>query len=409
MAAAPRAWAGSIASIALGSLLLAGCASPPGAPSYPEGRGVGAYRVGEPYEIKGVWYYPAVDYNYDRIGVASWYGQEFEGRLTANGEIFDLNGLTAAHTTLPMPSIVQVTNLENGRSLQLRVNDRGPFVDGRLIDVSRRAAQLLGFESQGTTRVRVTVLKEESIAAAEEAMHNSGEVMVAEASGSGLSGPPTIRPAPIYTPSAVRPEARNPAMAPTRPEIEPRRSPPAQIAAMPREPASVPPQVPEIAMARVEPPAPRPASSRAASSTAMTIAAAEPPSAAPARYRFSLIARAEAAELPPVRTPERKSGIAATPARVMRMPPSPPRGAASARMPAGGIYIQAGAFSRRDNAERAQSKIAGLGRVQVTSASIRGIAMYRVRVGPFASQTQASRLLARIVDSGYPGARIVGE
>ncbi len=165
-------------------MLLAGCASSPpgGFTGYPAGRGVGAYRVGVPYQIHGVWYYPAVDYNYDRTGVASWYGEQFEGRLTANGEIFDLNDLTAAHTTLPMPSIVQVTNLQNGRSLQLRVNDRGPFVDGRLIDVSRRAAQLLGFEKQGTTLVRVTVLKDESIAAAEEAMRNSGQVMVAQAS-----------------------------------------------------------------------------------------------------------------------------------------------------------------------------------------------------------------------------------
>src|SRR5271165_5820719 len=169
MAATHGAWAGSLLWVALGGLLLAGCASPSVVPSYPEGRGVGTYRVGEPYEIKGVWYYPALDYNYDRTGVASWYGEQFEGRLTANGEIFDLNDLTAAHTTLPMPSIVQVTNLENGRSLQLRVNDRGPFVGGRLIDVSRRAAQLLGFESRGTTLVRVTVLKDESIAAAEEA------------------------------------------------------------------------------------------------------------------------------------------------------------------------------------------------------------------------------------------------
>ncbi len=162
----------ALAPIALLGLLLAGCASQPGG-SYGTGGayrdGQGAYRVGRPYEIKGVWYYPAVDYDYDRTGIASWYGGQFEGRLTANGEIFDLNQLTAAHTTLPMPSIVQVTNLENGRSLQLRVNDRGPFVDGRLIDVSRRAAQLLGFESTGTTLVRVKVLKDESIAAAEEA------------------------------------------------------------------------------------------------------------------------------------------------------------------------------------------------------------------------------------------------
>ncbi len=166
-------------------LLLAGCASKPYDGSYSSlgapGDGQGSYRVGRPYEIKGMWYYPAVDYNYDKTGIASWYGGEFVGRLTANGEIFDLNRLTAANTTLPMPSIVQVTNLQNGRSLRLRVNDRGPFVDGRLIDVSRRAAQLLGFEAQGTAPVEVKIVKDASIRVAEEAMRNSGQVLLADA------------------------------------------------------------------------------------------------------------------------------------------------------------------------------------------------------------------------------------
>ncbi len=174
----------AIAPIALLGLLLAGCASSPPTGSHYDayaGHGVGTYRVGSPYKIKGIWYYPSVDYDFDKTGTASWYGGQFEGRLTANGEIFDLNQLTAAHTTLPMPSIVQVTNLENGRSLQLRVNDRGPFADGRLIDVSRRAAQLLGFEKKGTTLVEVKVLKDESIAAADEAMHGGGQVLVAAA------------------------------------------------------------------------------------------------------------------------------------------------------------------------------------------------------------------------------------
>src|SRR5690242_12256883 len=118
----------------------------------------GIYKVGQPYQIDGTWYYPAEDFNYDETGIASWYGEAFHAKVTANGEVFDLNALTAAHKTLPMPCIVQVTNLENGRSIELRVNDRGPFVRGRIIDVSRRAAQLLGFEGQGTTKVRVQVL-----------------------------------------------------------------------------------------------------------------------------------------------------------------------------------------------------------------------------------------------------------
>lgn len=123
---------------------------------------VGSYKVGTPYQIRGVWYHPVVDYRYNETGIASWYGPGFHGRRTANGERYNQHDLTAAHPTLPMPSLVRVTNLENGRSLKLRINDRGPFSNNRIIDVSQRAAQLLGFERQGTASVRVEVLEEES-------------------------------------------------------------------------------------------------------------------------------------------------------------------------------------------------------------------------------------------------------
>jgi rare lipoprotein A len=124
------------------------------------------YKIGEPYQIQGTWYYPAEDYQYDESGVASWYGAQFHGRRTANGELYDMNTLTAAHRTLPMPSFVRVTNLENGRSLILRVNDRGPFARGRILDVSRRASQLLGFHDNGTARVRVQIMADQSRAIA---------------------------------------------------------------------------------------------------------------------------------------------------------------------------------------------------------------------------------------------------
>lgn len=122
----------------------------------------GRYKVGSPYKVKGVWYRPGEDWNYDKIGIASWYGRDFHGKKTANGERFDAGQLTAAHKTLPMPSLVRVTNLENGRSLVLRVNDRGPFVRSRIIDVSHHASELLGFRRQGTARVRVQILGSES-------------------------------------------------------------------------------------------------------------------------------------------------------------------------------------------------------------------------------------------------------
>ena len=133
----------------------------------------GHYKVGDPYNIGGVWYKPTEDYAYDETGIASWYGPGFHRRATANGENFDTNELTAAHRTLPMPSLVRVTNLDNGRSLVVRVNDRGPFSGARIIDVSRRAAQLLGFERQGTAKVRVQILAEESRAIA-DAAHGNG-------------------------------------------------------------------------------------------------------------------------------------------------------------------------------------------------------------------------------------------
>lgn len=143
-------------------LLLAACSSTREAsrgPSSSKAQGpIGTYKVGAPYQINGKWYYPEFDPGYERVGIASWYGDDFQGLPTANGEVFDKAQLTAAHTTLPLPSIVRVTNLDNGRSIDVRVNDRGPFVGDRLIDLSQAAARELGYESQGLARVRVKFL-----------------------------------------------------------------------------------------------------------------------------------------------------------------------------------------------------------------------------------------------------------
>lgn len=133
------------------------------------------YKVGKPYQVEGVWYYPKADYRYNETGIASWYGPGFHGKRTANGEVYDENGLTAAHKTLPMPSLVRVTNLENGRSIEVRVNDRGPFEAGRVIDMTRRGAQLLGFIDRGTARVRVEIMAEESQLLAAVASKQGGD------------------------------------------------------------------------------------------------------------------------------------------------------------------------------------------------------------------------------------------
>ena len=121
----------------------------------PVPKGGGTYRVGQPYVVAGRIYVPREDVNYRAEGLASWYGDDFHGRLTANGEIFDMDALTAAHPTLPMPCYARVTNLSNSKSLVVRVNDRGPYASNRLIDVSHKVAELLGFKRVGTTRVRV--------------------------------------------------------------------------------------------------------------------------------------------------------------------------------------------------------------------------------------------------------------
>jgi rare lipoprotein A len=121
----------------------------------PVPKGGGTYRVGKPYTVAGRVYVPEEDVNYQEEGLASWYGNDFHGRLTANGEVFDMGSLTAAHPTLPMPSYARVTNLRNGKSLIVRVNDRGPYHGNRLIDVSNKAAELLEFKGNGVAKVRV--------------------------------------------------------------------------------------------------------------------------------------------------------------------------------------------------------------------------------------------------------------
>ena len=158
------------AGLALGCIALANCSGGSGRidpkygvsasarvvePGQEVPKGGGVYRVGKPYMIAGREYVPQEDVNYNATGMASWYGDDFHGRYTANGEIFDMQSLTAAHPTLPLPSYVRVTNLTNHKSVVVRVNDRGPYVGNRLIDVSVRTAKLLGFYGQGLTRVKV--------------------------------------------------------------------------------------------------------------------------------------------------------------------------------------------------------------------------------------------------------------
>ena len=272
------------------------------------------YKIGNPYAIGGVWYYPKADYEYTETGIASWYGNDFHGKQTANGELFDMNLVSAAHRTLPMPSIVRVTNLNNGRSLLVRVNDRGPFAHGRIIDMSRRAAQLLGFEMQGTAPVRVDIVAEDS------------RQLALAAQGGGT----------------VRGEDEPPA-----PEAAPRGA----------------------------------------------VVAAELPSSRPS---------VSGAQPAPVLTPQRTS------------PASAPEPAAAhvgevSTVPVAGsprIFIQAGAFSQYDNANRARAALGQVGDAQITQAP-GSQRLFRVRLGPLPNVASADQQLESVIAAGYPEARIV--
>ena len=124
-------------------------------PGAPVPKGGGVYRLGKPYTVAGRTYVPEENTNYTAVGMASWYGDDFHGRYTANGEIFDMNSISAAHPTLPLPCYARVTDLANHRSIIVRVNDRGPYVGDRVIDLSVKAAKLLGFYGEGLAKVKV--------------------------------------------------------------------------------------------------------------------------------------------------------------------------------------------------------------------------------------------------------------
>jgi rare lipoprotein A len=282
--------------------------SPPGQPT-PERQG--HYKIGTPYQISGVWYYPKVDYGYRESGIASWYGPGFHQNRTANGEIFDQNLLTAAHPTLPLPSMVRVTNLDNGRSIAVRVNDRGPFKNGRIIDLSRRAAQLLGFEGTGTAKVLVEIMAAESRQFAAAALS-------------------------------------------------------------------------EWAMAAAPEPAP-------------VVAVSSQPLTPDAQFQADGLSSGTS-DHPP-------SSAVATAA--VRAAPSPDL--VVTRRPVGpsSIYVQAGAFTRFENASRLHAQLADLGESRIQPARVSGQQFYRVRLGPVGSVEEADRLLSVLIERGHTNVSVV--
>jgi rare lipoprotein A len=280
------------------------------------------YKVGNPYQINGVWYYPKVEYDYEETGIASWYGPNFDGKPTANGEIFDMNRVSAAHRTLPMPSLVRVTNLESGRAINVRINDRGPFAHGRIIDLSRRAAQLLGFERAGTAPVRVEILPEESRQLALQAQNLTGLTQTAE----------------------------------------------------PRKPDAAP--TVSVTSATLPPPA-------------GTKSAAPPPD------KFQVVP----VETAPERSARSKPTLALVDEAVTKVP--------VVENPQ--IFVQAGAFSMFQNAHKVRAVLKQLGPTKITQIDRNNRPLFRVRIGPLASVSEADRILEGVIRAGYPDAATVVE
>lgn len=168
-------------------------------PASPRVPGRPIYKIGEPYQIDGTWYYPKEEFAYSETGIASWYGADFHGKSTANGDVYNMHDVTAAHRTLQLPAVVRVTNLENGRTLVVRVNDRGPFARNRIIDLSKRSAELLGVWGPGTAKVKVESLPEESRMVREAALRGQP---------TDLNQLASLSPQPVATPKPPEPQVR---------------------------------------------------------------------------------------------------------------------------------------------------------------------------------------------------------
>jgi rare lipoprotein A (peptidoglycan hydrolase)/cell division protein FtsN len=415
-------------------------------------------KIGAPYQIDGVWYYPREDAHYDKVGIASWYGPGFDGRPTATGEIYDMNGLTAAHTTLPLPTNVEVTNLENGRSLVLRVNDRGPFVGNRVIDVSRRAAQLLGFEQQGTAKVRVRALPDAGSntmlasaappsvdTRANVAQMPGGNTQLLASSSRTASADTRMAPIPnpggagtgmspipnpvAPSPSSVVASAQLPplptATTHTRPEygaaygrdtggaVQQRSLaailPARRQGGVPQQPAPAYAAPPRLAAADTAPP-PYGQGTR----SQPRYAQAQP------RLRFVVGAQPAVILSDASRGGEAAgygdSAPASSPTIAPTLASATVSDSASTRSSSefssdpsadDGVYIQAGAFVDNGNAEHLRAEVGRLGRTDIETASIGGRVFHRVVIGPMASAGEADLTLAKLRQMGHPEARIL--
>lgn len=349
-----------------------------------EKESAGSYKIGQPYRVGGIWYYPKEDFSLVETGIASWYGPDFHGGPTANGELYDQNELTAAHRTLQMPSLVRVTNLENGRSLVVRVNDRGPFKRGRIIDLSKRGAELLGFIDKGTARVRLEVLERESQELAAAARRGVDTTRLTRADLNRAS--PSAQETPIVIPAADS--------AATSP---PRRTMVASLEGDPDLPESL--RTPTITVEELTETEPEPI----VISSATTPQPAHPVVSPAAVDRAEFISRLNlgmvGGQKPaiPQMAPGRVERGHFMPAPVVSQAPVRPTG----------IFVQAGSFSVQGNAERLRGKLGAIARVSVDPVVVSGRTLYRVRLGPLSSVAEADKVLARVLQAGGGDAKVI--
>jgi rare lipoprotein A len=318
-------------------------------------KGGGTFKLGEPYKVAGRWYVPRENQNYDEYGVASWYGADFHGRRTANGEVFDANALTAAHPTLPLPCYAYVTNVDNGKTVLVRVNDRGPYVNDRLIDMSYAAAKELGYVGRGRARVRVRY--------AGLAPLNGDDTRERQflASQQWRQSPGQPLPPPEREYASVEEGSRG-----LPPDASDRWSPIDYRAGLAGKPVPQPP-------------------------------------AAAARSR----AFVQTASLsnPDLRD-GRMSLSAPQPFTPQPFAPAQPISDGQA-FDSGRTYVQVGIFRDRSNAERLRRELGSLGPIEVAPLQVgEGTEVYRVRVGPF-SQDDASRAQSQIATYGVADTAIV--
>ena len=341
-------------------LLLAGCATSEGTRRASLPTPNPHQKIGAPYTIKGVTYVPREDPGYDRTGIASWYGPNFHGKLTANGELFDQHRLTAAHKTLPLPSLVRVTNTQSGRSAVLRVNDRGPFAGDRIIDLSRAAAERLGTRRAGLAEVRVEYL---GPAPMRDAIVSLGERQREPDAPRVRYASVEARPAPsLQTPDVAVVRAPR-ADGPERPVLD--ALPPAP--AVPVPVASVPTAAPSPSV-----PTPRPAPRKDAIRVVRGEDTAPVPSISPGR--------AASPDAPAVRSVD--------PAL---------------------YYVQVAAFGSAENAATASGLLPDAVPIDITAAETPGGPVHRLRIGPYAHEFPAVEALGVARAAGFPDAHLITE